>query len=124
MAEGLQDFSHDAYGEISALRYNIFESRSSGFAMHAAPKILRFYQQTGIGQTNHQLLDVACGTGQLATQFLDHGFYVVGLDYSAHMLHYSRENNAQHIAAGQVKFVEGDASDFYFDQQFGLVVST
>jgi len=122
MAETLQDFSNEAYGEISALRYNIFESRSSGFAMQAAPKIMRFYQQTSITQTNRHVLDVACGTGQLAAYFLDHDYQVVGLDSSAHMLRHARDNNAQHIASGQVEFVDGDASSFHFDQQFGLVV--
>ena len=124
MAETLQDFSHEAYGEISALRYNIFESRSSGFAMQAAPKILRFYQQSALGQANRRLLDVACGTGQLAAHFLAHGFQVVGLDSSAHMLRYARANNAQYIATGQIEFVQEDASNFRFDQQFGLVVCT
>ncbi len=119
MAETLQDFSHEAYGEISALRYNIFESGSSSFAMQAGPKILRFYQQTDVGQTNRHVLDVACGTGQLAAYFLDHGFRVVGLDSSAHMLRHARDNNAQHISSGQVEFVEGDASNFHFDQRFG-----
>lgn len=124
MAESLQDFSNEAYGEISALRYNIFESRPSGFAMRAAPKILRFYQQTDIGQTNRLLLDVACGTGQLAAHFLDHGFQVVGLDSSIHMLRHARANNTQYIAQGRADFVEGDAGNFHFDQQFGLVVCT
>ena len=124
MAEALQDFSNEAYGEISALRYNIFESRSSGFAMQAAPKILRFYQQTDIGKTNRHVLDVACGTGQLAAYFLDNGFQVVGLDSSADMLRHARDNNAQYIAQRQIEFVEGDASNFHFDQQFGLVVCT
>ncbi len=124
MAQELQDFSKEAYGEISALRYNIFESLSSGFAMRAAPKILRFYQQTGISQTNRRLLDVACGTGQLAAFFLDQGYQVVGLDSSAHMLRHARDNNAQYITSGQVEFVEGDVSNFHFDQKFGLVVCT
>ncbi len=124
MADTLQDFSHKAYGEVSALRYNIFESRSMGFAMQAAPKILRFYEQTGIGQANRRVLDVACGTGQLAAYFLDHGFQVVALDSSAHMLRHARDNNAQYISSGQVEFVERDAGDFHFNHQFGLVVCT
>ena len=124
MTDSLQDFSHKAYGETSALRYNIFESRSLGFAKRAAPKVLRFYQQTGIGQKNRNVLDVACGTGQLATYFLDHGFQDVGLDSSPYMLHYARDNNAHYITSGQAEFVEANAADFHFDQQFGLVVCT
>ena len=73
MSDALRDFGDEAYGEISALRYNIFESRPSGFAQQMAPKIWNFYQETGIGQDNNRVLDVGCGTGQLAAHFLAHG---------------------------------------------------
>ena len=124
MSEPLQDLSNEAYGKTAALRYNVFESRPSGFAMRMAPKLHTFYQQTSTGQSNQRLLDVACGTGQLAMYFLDHGFEVVGLDRSPHMLEYARANNAKYVASGQSQFNEGDASNFHFDPQFGLAICT
>ena len=124
MSDALRDFGDEAYGEISALRYNIFESRPSGFAQQMAPKIWNFYQETGIGQDNNRVLDVGCGTGQLAAHFLAHGVQVIGLDRSPHMLKYAVDNNAEYVAKGQARFVEGDASAFHFEEQFGLVVST
>jgi SAM-dependent methyltransferase len=124
MKNDLQDFKDNAYGEVSALRYNIFENRPSGFAKGMAPKIYNFYNKTAIRQSNNQILDVACGTGQLSSYLLNKGFDVIGLDYSPYMLKYAKDNNADSILAGHAQFVEGDASDFHFDRQFGLVVST
>jgi SAM-dependent methyltransferase len=124
MSRLLQDFSSEAYGESAALRYNIFESRASGFAMRIAPKISAFYQQNTSGKTNRTLLDVACGTGQLSTYFLDLGFDVVGLDRSLHMLKYARVNNEVHVASGRAQFIESDANQFQLEQKFGLAVCT
>jgi len=124
MRKALQDFRNEAYGETAALRYNIIESRPSGFAMQIAPKVYAFYQQTSTAQVNQRLLDVACGTGQLAAYFLDHGFEVVGIDRSTHMLKYARANNAKHVAIGKSQFNERDTSNFHFDSQFGLAVCT
>ena len=118
------DFDSEAYGTTAAMRYNIFESRPSGFARRLAPRIWRFYQNMCIGQDNNCLLDGGCGTGQLAGHFLAKGAQVVGLDRSPHMLKYARQNNTSYVVTGQARFVEGDASDFQFDQQFGLVVCT
>ncbi len=124
MRKTLQDFSKDAYGESAALRYNIFESRPSGFALLTAPKISALYQQRSAGIAKQTLLDVACGTGQLSTYFLDRGFDVVGLDSSLHMLKYARANNAAYVAGGQAQFLESDASNFQLEQKFGIAVCT
>ncbi len=124
MRETLLDFRNEAYGETAALRYNIIESRPSGFAMRIAPKVRAFYQKTSTGRANQRLLDVACGTGQLAAYFLDYGFEVVGIDQSSHMLKYARVNNAKHVTSGQSQFNERDTSNFHFDPQFGLSVCT
>jgi len=124
MSESVHDFSNEAYGEIAALRYNIFESRSSGFARRMAPRIHAFYEQAGIGMANQRLLDVACGTGQLASYFLEREFEVVGLDRSPYMLNYARANNAEYVARGQARFDESEANKFHLEQQFGIAVCT
>lgn len=124
MSKDLQDFRNEAYGETAALRYNVFESRPSGFAIRMAPKVHAFYQQASTGQVNQRLLDVACGTGQLAKYFLNIGFEVVGIDQSPHMLKYARANNGKHVASSQCQFNEWDLSNFHLDSQFGLAVCT
>lgn len=124
MSISLKDFSSKAYGEIAALRYNIFESRPGGFALQIAPKILKFYEQTPKASINRNILDVACGTGQLASYFLNRGFTVMGLDRSLFMLKYARANNYRYEASGQSEFNELEMSDFHLEAKFGLVVCT
>jgi len=110
-----------AYGSGFARIYNL---RWISFAKQLAPHLQEFYERSRIGQTNRLLLDVCCGTGQLAVYFLEHGYRVTGLDLSEHMLRYARENATHFVESGQAKFVQADASDFSLDQRFGLVVST
>lgn len=124
MSTGPHDFRDEAYGVASALRYSIFENRPEGFARRLAPKIRRFYEQTDAGASNHEVLDLACGTGQLAAHFLEHGYRVVGLDRSPHMLRHAREACARFISEDRALFVEGDASDFHIERRFGLVTCT
>lgn len=54
----------------------------SSFAVSVAPRIRRLYEATEMGRSTKTLLDVCCGTGQLARHFLDHGYEVTGLDLS------------------------------------------
>lgn len=110
-----------AYGERFAKVYNL---RWTGFAQTVASHILKFYENTPAGQKNKAVLDLCCGTGQLALQFLKRGYKVVGIDLSLPMLQYARENAKPFIEKGQAEFFQGDASDFALDEQFGLVVST
>ena len=121
---GPRDFLDQAYGVAAALRYSIFESRPDGFARRLAPKIRRFYEKTATGASNRDVLDLACGSGQLAAHFLEHGYRVVGLDRSPHMLGHAREACARYLKDGKALFSEGDASDFQLERRFGLVVCT
>jgi len=59
-----------------------------------------------------RLLDLACGTGQLAGVLAAQGFRVTGLDGSEAMLAIAREN------APQVEFVLGDARQFSLPASF------
>ena len=110
-----------AYSAPFARLYNL---RWAGFAQQFAPLIQALYESTPLGQANHSLLDLCCGTGQLAVHFLEAGYRVVGLDASEPMLAYARENADRFLSTGQARFIQGDASDFALDERFGLVVST
>jgi SAM-dependent methyltransferase len=110
-----------AYGSLFARVYNrLWQS----FARNLSPLIHQFYESTPLGQTNKALLDLCCGTGQLSSYFLEHGYRVVGLDLSGDMLKYARDITLPFIVARQARFVEADASYFEFDETFGLVVAT
>jgi SAM-dependent methyltransferase len=116
-----------AYGQGFAHIYNM---RWTHFAQNVAPEIRRFYEGTATGKTNRHILDLACGTGQLAVYFLDHGYRVVGVDLSPAMLIHARENAGDYVAQGKARFVEADVADFNpedvraDDRKFGLAVST
>ncbi len=110
-----------AYNPSFARIYNI---RWTAFAQNAAPRLRACYESTPVGQQNHSLLDLCCGTGQLALHFLDNGYRVVGLDLSEAMLDYARANAAAYIVSGQTRFIQGDAADFELNERFGLALST
>ncbi|MBE0697995.1 MAG: class I SAM-dependent methyltransferase, partial [Anaerolineaceae bacterium] len=66
-----------AYGSSFARVYNL---RWTAFSTQVAPRIRTYYESTPFGRENQHMLDLCCGTGQLALHFLDHGYQVTGLD--------------------------------------------
>jgi SAM-dependent methyltransferase len=114
----------EAYGEVAALRYNEFESRATGFALRAAPHIAAFYANRSISSINPSVLDIGCGTGQLASYLLDRGIPVTGIDPSEHMLRYAFRNNAGHVTAGRARFLIMEGSTLSLTESFGLTVAT
>lgn len=116
--------TEEAYGEVAALRYNEFEGRPTGFARRAAPRIAAFYASRSIPNFNPCVLDIGCGTGQLASYLLDRGIPVTGIDPSKHMLRHAARNNAAHIAAGRARFLEMDGAALNLPDSFGLTVAT
>lgn len=110
-----------AYGPVFARVYN---TMLVDFVNQVAPRILDFFANTSIGQTNRSVLDLFCGTGQLALHFLKRGYTVVGIDLSEHMLQLASQNASQYLATGQAQFIQDDATRFTLATQFGLVTST
>jgi SAM-dependent methyltransferase len=82
------------------------------FARQVAPRVRALYEATALGQARRPVLDLCCGTGQLAQHFLEHGFPVVGLDLSPAMLEHAARNTLGYVAS------------FSLPERFGLVVST
>lgn len=101
------------YGATFARIYN---QMWAGFARDLAPRILDYYADTLLASTNQSLLDLCCGTGQLALHFLEHGYRVVGLDLSDAMLEYARESADMFVQSGQARFIQGDAAAFALDE--------
>lgn len=116
--------SDEAYGPSAALRYDVFEGRPSGYANRMAPRIWTALEAAGVVNGGIHILDVGCGTGQLAAHFLDRGARVTGLDQSEHMLHYARTNNARFIDSGRARFLRADAADFRLEPRFRVATST
>jgi SAM-dependent methyltransferase len=110
-----------AYGPGFAQVYN---KRWINFARQVAPYLLDFYAQTDQASSHRSVLDLCCGTGQVARYFLEREYQVVGLDLSAAMLHYARENTQPYLVSRQARFVQADATNFTLPDRFGLVIST
>jgi|SRR5579859_5797937 len=111
-----------AYEPGFASAYNQY--LAPDFAEAIGPHIVAFYRAQAPATHAMDVLDVGCGTGQLARYFLDQGYRVTGLDLSANMLTHARKHTAAYLADGRASFIEADASNFQLDRQFGLVVST
>jgi SAM-dependent methyltransferase len=65
-----------------------------------------------------RLLDLCCGTGQLAAALSARGYSVMGLDNSEAMLRYARRN------APAARFIRADARRFQLPDTFDAVIST
>jgi SAM-dependent methyltransferase len=64
-----------------------------------------------------RILDLCCGTGQLARILSERGYRVTGLDGSAEMLRFAREN------APGVEFIHDDARTFRLPPVYHAVIS-
>src|SRR5205085_6881067 len=64
-----------------------------------------------------RVLDLCCGTGQIAAGLSERGYQVTGLDGSEAMLRFAREN------APGARFVHGDARSFRLPQKFQCILS-
>ncbi|BBD60563.1 type 12 methyltransferase [Nostoc sp. HK-01] len=65
-----------------------------------------------------RILDICCGTGQIAQRLLQKGYQVTGIDSSEEMLRYARKN------APHAEFILEDARFFQFTSIFHAVIST
>jgi SAM-dependent methyltransferase len=65
-----------------------------------------------------QILDLCCGTGQLAKILTDNGYKVTGLDISAGQLRFARKN------APLARFIKADARSFTLEPKFNAVFCT
>ena len=80
-----------AYGQAFAEVYN---KRWAFFSQSIAPKLEKLFAQSEAGgNSSRTLIDICCGTGQLAAYFLDRDYRVWGVDLSPHMIEYAIENN-------------------------------
>jgi SAM-dependent methyltransferase len=110
-----------AYGRVFARLYN---QRWGFFARQIGPRLIEFCESLPLVATNRRVLDLCCGAGHLATQFLARGYTVVGLDLSWDMLSHAREAVSPFLATGRVLLVQGDAGRFALPGDFGFAVST
>jgi len=97
-----------------ALIYN--RDIAETFCERAWPAIERLLLSRVPGES--RVLDLCCGSGQMARELTRCGHRVIGLDGSEAMLRIAKEN------APQADFVLGDARDFTFSSPFDAVLSS
>lgn len=66
---------------------------------------------------NEKILDLGCGTGDLAKKLFDLGVNVVGVDKSLNMIHQAKEKYPE------ITFIENDATNLEFVNEFDAVFS-
>lgn len=115
-----EEFMETSYSAPFAQAYN---QRWTGFVTMVGPKLRTLYETT-CPQGERSVLDVCCGTGQLALQFLQAGYVVAGIDNSEPMLAHARINCASFVSSGEASFTLSDASSFSMSTRFGLAVAT
>lgn len=108
------------YGPLFARYYN---HSSVQYAKQISPRIRQYYESVQKSPTK-KLLDIGCGTGQLALHFLKHGYSVLGIDLSPDMIHYACQNTLSYVQSGYAQFIQVDAADYTAKHRFGLAVST
>ena len=100
---------YTSLAEIYDGMYRTFINYDDEFNFYS--KILENYRCT-------QVLEIGCGTGNLAGKFLRNGFRYTGLDLSEDMLTIARRN----YVGGE--FVKGDMRDFYLPAEFQAALIT
>jgi SAM-dependent methyltransferase len=119
---GVEEEFKQAYGPAFARAYN---DHFTFFADRVAPRIIQFFQRCDLVKNAPKtVLDVCCGTGQLASRFLEAGYAVTGIDLSPHMLELARVNNAKAVVEGVARFRLEDAASFSLDSQVTYAVSS
>jgi len=70
------------------------------------------------------VLELACGTGRVLLPLARAGYQVTGLDISPHMLAVGRRKiqKEQADVRERVRLVEGDMSEFAFEERFALIL--
>lgn len=108
-----------AYGKAFARVYN---ARWGAFTDAVAPKIEQLFDsaQNELGLSTN-LVDLCCGTGNLARYFLERGYLVRGIDLSPHMIEYAVQRNRSFVDMGKASFTIGDAASFCCTQKVSYV---
>ncbi len=104
-----------------ARAYDLYWSQ---YARESGLRILEFFASHPADRHDARVLDLGCGSGQLALLFLQAGWSVVGLDLSEDMLTLARRNTAAYAADGRAVFHRADLRSFKVNAPIALVTAT
>jgi SAM-dependent methyltransferase len=97
----------------------VYDLDWGGFALQYVPLIHELLSERGVAQA--RILDLACGTGQLALELANAGHFVHGIDASAQMIEIATAKSA---GLTNVHFEVQDMVDFRVTGKFDLVTCT
>ena len=112
---------HGTYGGLYA---QVYQTKWCRFANELAPRIMEFWENARPVGPAGSVLDICCGTGDLAAHFCERGYRVTGIDKSEDMLRIARKRLKQHMKSGLAQFVNADARSFVLNKTYELVVLT
>ncbi len=95
---------------------SIYDGHFGNYAQRFLPALERLL--LGTLPRNSRILDVCCGTGQLAAALTEQGFVVTGVDGSPEMLRIAQRHTPQ------AQFILDDVRTFYQPERFDAAVST
>lgn len=101
-----------------------YDKKFGVYADKAAPCLLSYFSAQAAAARYPGVLDLGCGTGQLAFHFLEAGYPFTGLDLSPDMILMARDRCRRHLVSGKADFIEADISRFEIPGPFGMIVST
>jgi SAM-dependent methyltransferase len=113
----------DGYDDIAGLYDHAVENGlgETAFSVQVAPRLHALL--AGDRPDPPALLDVGCGSGQLAVYFARRGSTVLGLDCSAPMLERAAHNVARAGVDGRVLLQRADATCFEVERRFDVAVA-
>ena len=106
----------NTYSDYNAFAWVYNKHWGDSFTQIALPVIENLVLRQLPAQAS--ILDLCCGTGQLAQTLIALGYRVTGIDGSEEMLRFAREN------APAAEFIQADARSFKLPEVYHAVVST
>lgn len=87
------------------------------------PLLTEYYQNSEPGRRKLSVLELGCGTGHVALNFLEKGYRVTAVDPSGNMLALARESAARYVGSGQASFVHSELDRVEVPEGFGLCLA-
>jgi len=119
---GNRPAADERLGSDMAYAY-IYNKYFTSLVNSARVPIAAYFKRRGEGLPA-VLLDLCCGTGQLACYFGRHGYRVFALDNSPGMLAVAQQNAAQLGGSHDIHFLRADATSFDLPEKASFVTAT
>jgi SAM-dependent methyltransferase len=120
MPSALTDLRLDTpFDAAYAAYYDAFYATKDYAAEAAYVEKLILEQRTAVGT----ILELGCGSGGHAVEFVRRGHRVAGVDRSAGMVDKARARAAELGLGDKARYFVGDIRDFRMDERFGAVLS-